>query len=109
MISFNHIILLCYDKYEDIQQSDSLTLVTLLHLRNISEQTGKDLSIVSEMLDIRYRELAEVTKADDFVVSDKLISLLISQVSENKKLMSVFNDIFDAVCQALFFKKVIQK
>ena len=104
VISFDHIILLCYDSFEDIQESDSLTLVTLLHLRNISEQTGKDLSIVSEMLDIRNRELAEVTKADDFVVSDKLISLLISQVSENKKLMDVFNDIFDADGSEIYMK-----
>ncbi len=104
VVSFDHIILLCYDTFEDIQESDSLTLVTLLHLRNISEQTGKDLSIVSEMLDIRNRELAEVTKADDFVVSDKLISLLISQVSENKKLMEVFNDIFDADGSEIYMK-----
>ena len=38
------------------------------------------------MLDVRNRELAEVTKADDFIVSDKLISLMLSQVSENKHL-----------------------
>ena len=44
-------------------------------------RTGVDLNIVSEMLDDRNRELAEVTQADDFIVSDKLISLMLSQVS----------------------------
>ncbi len=38
------------------------------------------------MLDVRNRELAEVTRADDFIVSDKLVSLMLSQVSENKEL-----------------------
>ena len=38
------------------------------------------------MLDVRNRELAEVTQADDFIVSDKLVSLMLAQVSENKDL-----------------------
>jgi ion channel POLLUX/CASTOR len=48
------------------------------------------------MLDDRNRELAEVTKADDFIVSDNLISLLLSQVSENKRLTDVFETLFSA-------------
>lgn len=102
--SFDHIILLCYEDHLDTQEADSQTLIALLHLRSISEITGKDLSIVSEMLDIRNRELAEVTKADDFIVSDKLLSLLMSQVSENKHLMRVFEDLFDADGSEIYLK-----
>lgn len=36
------------------------------------------------MLDIRNRDLGVVAKADDFIVSDNLISLMLSQLSENK-------------------------
>jgi hypothetical protein len=104
--TFDHIILLCYDNIEDPQESDARTLATLLHLRDISDRAGASLNIVSEMNDVRNRELAEVTKADDFVVSDKLISLLISQVSENKKLMGAFRDIFDADGSELYIKPV---
>ena len=78
----------------------------LLHLRRICEESGKDLKIVSEMLDLRNRDLAVVTKADDFIVSDKLISLLMSQVSENKSLMAVFNDLFDADGSEIYLKPV---
>ncbi len=93
--SFNHIIVLSYsDKLEE-QEADSQTLITLLHLRDIAERTGQNLSIVSEMLDIRNRDLAEVTKADDFIVSDKLIGLMLAQISENKELTAVFDDLFD--------------
>ena len=103
--SFDHIILLCYDT-DDQQEADARTLATLLHLRDISERTGARLNIVSEMNDVRNRELAEVTRADDFVVGDKLISLLISQVAENKKLMGAFRDIFDADGSELYIKPV---
>ena len=48
------------------------------------------------MIDDRNRELAEVTQADDFIVSDQLISLMLSQVSENKRLTDVFDELFSA-------------
>ena len=56
------------------------------------------------MLDIRNRQLADITSADDFIVSDKLISLLMSQVSENKDLMRVFEDLFDADGSEIYIK-----
>src|ERR1051326_5008798 len=101
--TFNHIIILCYADM-DMQEADAKTLITLLHLRNISEQTGHHFSIVSEMMDVRNRELAEVTKADDFIVSDKLISLMLSQLSENKHLKKVFDDLFNADGSEIYLK-----
>ena len=77
--SFNHIIVLCSDTLEP-QTADSRTLITLLHLRDIASRSGHDFSIMSEMLDLRNRALAEVTQADDFIVSDRMTSLLLSQV-----------------------------
>ena len=88
----------------DPQQADARTLITLLHLRDISDKGGYDFAIVSEMLDIRNRELAEVTRADDFIVSEKLVSLMLSQVSENKELNAVFADIFDPEGSEIYLK-----
>ena len=56
------------------------------------------------MLDIRNRQLADITSANDFIVSDKLVSLLMSQVSENKYLMRVFEDLFDADGSEIYIK-----
>jgi hypothetical protein len=106
VVSFDHVILLCYKDELDMQEADAHTLVTLLHLRAISETAGKNINIVSEMLDLHNRELAEVTKADDFIVSDKLISLLMTQVSENKYLMRVFEILFDAEGSEIYLKPV---
>jgi ion channel POLLUX/CASTOR len=103
--SYNHIIILCYEDM-DIQEADAKTLITLLHLRNISETAKIDFSIVSEMLDVRNRELAEVTKADDFIVSDKLISLMLSQLSENAHLEKVFSTLFSAEGSEIYLRPV---
>jgi hypothetical protein len=93
--TYDHIILLSYT-HIDVQESDAKTLICLLHLRNLSEEHNKDYAIVSEMLDIQNRELGVVAKADDFIVSDNLISLMLSQLSENKELKKVYDVLFEA-------------
>jgi voltage-gated potassium channel Kch len=101
---FEHIILLCYADKFTTKIADAKALITLLHLRNIAEKNNFNFSIVSEILDVKDKELAEVTKADDFVVSNKLISLLITQLSENKELKHVFDDLFDADGSEIYLK-----
>jgi ion channel POLLUX/CASTOR len=93
---FDHIIVLAAKETLSAQRADAKTLIALLHLRDIADQRGVDLNVVSEMIDDRNRELAEVTQADDFIVSDHLISLMLSQVSENKRLTDVFDELFSA-------------
>ncbi len=104
LTQYQYIILLCYQNYFPMQEADAQTLITLLHLRNFTELRNERYKIVSEMLDIRNRQLADITSADDFIVSDKLISLLMSQVSENKYLMRVFEDLFDAEGSEIYIK-----
>lgn len=94
--SYDHVVILSYSEVFDPQRADARTLVTLLHLRDIASRSGHRFSIVSEMLDLRNRSLAEVTRADDFIVSDRLVSLYLTQIAENKALHAVFEDIFDA-------------
>jgi ion channel POLLUX/CASTOR len=102
--SFDHIIVLSYADHMEQQRADAKTLVTLLHLREISEKSGRAFSIVSEMLDVRNRALAEVTKADDFIVSERLISLMLAQISENKHLAAVFDDLLDPAGSEIYLK-----
>ncbi len=104
---FDHIILLCYTDSLEPQDADAHTLITLLQLRNISEKNKCHYSIVTEMLDIKNKELAEITKADDFIISNKLISLLLAQLSENRELKTVFDDLFDAAGSEIYLKPAI--
>jgi voltage-gated potassium channel Kch len=103
---YDYIIVLSYTHDENIQESDARTLICLLHLRNISEKHNKDFSIVSEMLDIKNRELGIVAKADDFIVSDNLISLMLTQMSENKELKKVYDVLFESEGSEIYLKPV---
>jgi voltage-gated potassium channel Kch len=102
--TYDHVIVLGDPDGSDPNTTDSKTLVTLLHLREIAEQSDRRFSIVSEMLDVRNRELAEVTGADDFIVSDHLASLLMCQVSENRELSMVFEDLISPEGSELYLK-----
>jgi ion channel POLLUX/CASTOR len=102
---YQHIIVLCYSDHMEVQKADAKTLVTLLHLRDMETKSGSNqYAIVTEMLDFRNRELAEITQADDFIVSEKLTSLLVAQVTENKDLQAVFADIFDSDGSEIYLK-----
>ena len=92
---FDHVIVLADDTVGP-EKADSQTLVTLLHLRDMESRRNENYSIVSEMNDERNQRLAQVTKADDFVVGSKLISLLLAQLSENRHLSAVFKQLLEA-------------
>jgi voltage-gated potassium channel Kch len=93
--SYDHVLVLGYSDHMAPQPADTRTLVTLLHLRRIGEDRHKTINVVSEMIDVRNRELAEVAKIDDFVVSNKLVSLMLAQASENEHLEEIFKDLLD--------------
>ncbi len=101
--SFEHVILLSYDDLP-MQEADAKTLITLLHLRNLADAAGTRLSIVSEMMDMRNRALAQIARADDFIVSDKLVSLMMSQLSENKNLDRVFKVLFSSEGSEIYIR-----
>ena len=101
--TFEHVILLSYSDLP-IQEADAKTLITLLHLRNLADAAGVRLSIVSEMMDLRNRALAQIARADDFIVSDKLVSLMMSQLSENKNLERVFKVLFSSEGSEIYIR-----
>lgn len=105
---FKQIIVLCYSEHLEVQKADACTLMTLLHLRDIESKCKANFAIVSEMMDVNNRELAKATNADDFIVSDRLISLLLTQISENKFLNPIFADIFDQDGSEISIKSITE-
>lgn len=103
---YDHVLVLGYSDLLGPQPTDTRTLVTLLHLRKIADAAGVHVNVVSEMVDVRNRELAEVTRADDFVVSNKLVSLMLAQASENENLAAIFDDLLDEEGSEIYMRPV---
>lgn len=98
--SFDRAIVLGYDDADDAAPGalagDDRTLVTLLHLRALEEASGRELAVVTEMADDRNRLLAPAREGADFIVGGRLISLLMTQIAENRHLADVFDSLFSA-------------
>ena len=58
------------------------------------------------MFDIRNRELAEIARADDFIVSPNILSKYIAQISENRNLTKVFDILLTAEGVEIYLRPV---
>ncbi|MEN8209448.1 MAG: potassium transporter TrkA [Candidatus Fermentibacteria bacterium] len=103
---YDHILILSYSDCMEPQEADSNTLLTLLHIRDIAGRLDEKFSLITEMKDIRNRNLAEIAGADDYIVSDQVLSLLLTQISETKELSAVFWDLFDPDGSEIYLKPV---
>lgn len=103
---YDHILVLCDDRLEP-ERADSQTLVTLLQLRNLTQNNSDSpVAIVTEMLDPRNQSLAKVAKPDDFVISEQIISRMLAQISEQKMLNQVFTQLFNPEGAEIYLKPI---
>lgn len=93
---FDHIMLLSEREQFSTDEADARTLLTLMHVRGVAEGTPHEENVVAELLDPHDVELGGTSDNHDFIVSQKLISLLMSQLSESPHLAPVFADLFDS-------------
>jgi hypothetical protein len=100
----DQIIVLCYDRDLEAQAADSRTLVSLLHVRDILSKVGSETPVVSEMIDDRNRVLASVADVDDIVVSGEIVSLLVTQLSEDGRLEAVFKELLGAEGSEIYLR-----
>ena len=100
----DQVLVLCYSDDLDVQSADARTLVTLLHVRDIVSRFEEQPPIVSEMLDDRNRVLAQVADIDDVVVSGEIVSLLITQLSEDQRLEAVFGELLGSAGSEIYLR-----
>ncbi len=100
----DHVLVLSETDGRTQELADARTLITLLHLRDIARKSGRTVPVTTEMLDIRNQELASVAEPDDFIVSNRLVSLLLAQVAENPYLVRIFDTLFSPEGHEIYLK-----
>ncbi|MFE9826981.1 NAD-binding lipoprotein [Streptomyces sp. NPDC005791] len=93
LASYDGVIVLGPDRGACDGAPDDRTLVTLLLLRDLERTSGSPVAVVTEMTDDRNRAIAPVGPGTDFVVSGKLVGLLMSQISQNWHLAELFEEL----------------
>ncbi|MFF9094498.1 NAD-binding lipoprotein [Streptomyces sp. NPDC014802] len=96
--SYGSVVVLGHDPLpgQSPQEPDNRTLVTLLVLRHLEEESGRELPVVAELTDDGNRPLAPLGPGADVIISGKLIGLLMAQISQNRRLAAVFDELFSA-------------
>ena len=103
---YDHVVVLSDFSNYQTMDADARSLITLLHGRRIIEKSNRKITIVSQMLDERNRAVADQAKADDFIISEKLISQYMAQLSENKLLFTLYNELFTSEGSEIYFNNI---
>ena len=82
----------------DAERADSESIVVLLHLRKLDGERGAagrhETKVITEVLDSSNQELVAEAGVNDFVISNRLVSMLFAQLSEEPRLLQVYDDLF---------------
>ena len=81
------------DDEDEIERKDARILMILLQLRYLTEHKGYKLSITSEMLRVENQELAQFANVNDFVVSNNITSLIVTQICQSRELKLIFEEL----------------
>lgn len=95
----DHIVILCYRRDLTEAGADAHSLMTLLHVHRFLGERAElreRISVVVELLEVQDVALAKLIGAHDFIVSERLVSLLMAQLAENASMDRVFADLLDA-------------
>ncbi len=101
----DHVLLLSSDEMNP-DDSDSKTLLKLIHLRDLEEKTTKKFSITSEMKNTKNEKLAQVARVNDLVISNNIINLLLTQISQNRNLSYVFKELLSSQGAEIYLKRL---
>lgn len=104
--NFDYIIILSYKDHFKLDESDSISFISLMYIRDILKKRNLRKSITTEMLSNKNEELIHSNENDDFIISSRLDSLLLAQYSQNPYLSDIYNELFDEKGSEIYLKPV---
>tara|TARA_B100000787_G_C16195903_1_gene300821 strand:- start:1812 stop:3761 length:1950 start_codon:yes stop_codon:yes gene_type:complete len=104
---YDDIIVLSQSKSElKADEIDSDTLTILLLLRNIKQEFGEEFTtnIITQILNSDNQEIIAQTDVDDFIISNKLITMILAQLSEEPLIKLLYDDLFSEEGSEIYVK-----
>ncbi len=99
-----HVLLLSNDDVDN-ETSDAMTLLKLIHLRDIAQKENYSFNITSEMKSTDNQKLAQIAKVNDLVVGSNIINLVMCQIAENRSLATVFRELLHIDGAEIYLRK----
>jgi len=109
--SYNVIIILPQKPEEEPspERVDSETIIVLLHLRKLqrlARQAGKKVEtrIITEVLDSSNQELITRAGVNDFIISNRMVSMIFAQLANEPDIIDVYDDLFQEDGSEIYVK-----
>ncbi len=104
--TYDNIVILSQDNNEQsADKIDSDTLIILLLLRKIkSGLENVTTKIITQVLNSDNQEIITQTDVDDFIISNKLITMILAQLSEEPLIMKLYEDLFSEDGSEIYVK-----
>lgn len=94
--NFDVVLILGYDDYYSAEVSDTISMMQNLSVKSIlsKKKTTYPTRIILQLNDGSKKDLISENQENEFIVSDLLSSLMITQLADNPKLWYVFEELF---------------
>ena len=95
------------DGHVDAGRVDSENIVALLLLRRIFSQhpaESGDTKLITEILDSQNDALVAKAGVQDVIISNRLVSMIMAQISESREIEKVYDDIFQEDGSEIYLK-----
>lgn len=110
--SYNTVIILPQKPTEELdpERVDSETIIVLLHLRKqmqaLRAQYNQEIGtkLITEVLDSSNQELISRAGVNDFIISNRMISMMFAQISEEPDIQDVYDDLFQEEGSEIYVK-----
>lgn len=86
--------------------ADAETLLILMQLQRLVKDEPKQPTLIAEILDSKNRTLVTQTGVSEFIISNRLVSMLAAQLSEDARLFTVYEDLFSADGAEVYLKPI---
>jgi hypothetical protein len=106
---FDQIVILSQGGGEaDAERVDSETIIVLLLLRSILDDhpDRPRPRIITEVMDSENQDLVARAGVNDFIISNRLVSMIFAQVSEQRDIKRVYDDLFRSEGSEVYVKPV---
>ncbi|WP_430408409.1 CASTOR/POLLUX-related putative ion channel [Kordia sp.] len=102
--NYDNVIVLSQSmKEESADKIDSDTLIILLMLRKIITDF-ENTHLLTQVLNSENQEIINQTDVDDFIISNKLITMILAQLSEEPLIKTFYDDIFSEDGSEIYVK-----
>jgi hypothetical protein len=108
---YNNIVILPQrpDEEMDAERTDAETIVLLLHLRGMQRKREKkglptETKILTEVLDSQNQDLICKAGVNDFLISSRMVSMIFAQLSEEPKMVEVYDNLFQEEGSEIYVK-----